>query len=182
MNRSFVKMRFVRFNLVGALGMAVQLGLVALLTRVMSPTAATLCAVAAAVTHNFVWHWLWTWSDVQHGDRTMAGHFVRFALANGVVSLAGNAAVMWLLADRGTLPPIPANLIAIAVCGLLNFRASDRIVFRSGPLVGQARIECERVFSWLIPYRPCRTTSARSNRTSMRRRCRFITASITRRT
>jgi putative flippase GtrA len=112
--------------------MAVQLGLLAVLTRLIDPITSTALAVAAAVVHNFAWHWFWTWSDARHRDRTMAGHFARFALANGLVSLAGNIAIMLVLAGSGALPPVPANLVAIGVCGLLNFWASDRLVFASG--------------------------------------------------
>ena len=120
-------MRFVRFNVVSALGMAVQLGVLSALVQIMNPVMGSALAVTAAVIHNFAWHWYWTWSDSRHGNRTMAGRFVRFALANGVVSLAGNMTVMLVLVD-----PLPANLVAIGICGLLNFWTSDRLVFGAG--------------------------------------------------
>jgi putative flippase GtrA len=125
-------MRLVRFNLVGVLGMAVQLGLLSVLTQVMNSISATVLAVAAAVVHNFAWHWFWTWPDARHRERTMTGHFVRFALANGLVSLAGNSVAMLVLVGSGALRPVPANLVAIGMCGLLNYWASGRLVFASG--------------------------------------------------
>ena len=45
------------------------------------------------------------------------------------MSLIGNAlAVRWLVGELH-FPVVPANLIAIAACCLLNFLLSDRVVF-----------------------------------------------------
>src|SRR4030095_8220151 len=55
--------RFVRFNLVGALGIGVQLtGLWVLVEVGRAPyLVATAAAVSAAIVHNFLWHVWWTW-------------------------------------------------------------------------------------------------------------------------
>jgi putative flippase GtrA len=37
---------------------------------------------------------------------------------------------MRLLVGQGHLPPLPANVLSIAACSVLNFLASDRLVFR----------------------------------------------------
>ena len=127
-------MRFLRFNLVSALGVVVQLGVLSALVHVMDYLVGAVLAVIVAVIHNFAWHWHWTWRDSRHGNRTMAGHFVRFALANGFISLAGNAVVMLALVGSHLLHPLPANVVAIGVCGLLNFWTSDKLVFGAGRL------------------------------------------------
>jgi putative flippase GtrA len=120
--------RFVVFNAVAMLGVAVQLGSIALLTEVANVhyLPATAIAVAAAVLHNFLWHRRWTWAD----RRVPALRSLRrFALTNGVVSLAGNLGVMATLVSGAHVPPIPANVVAIALCGLLNFWLGDTFVF-----------------------------------------------------
>lgn len=120
--------RFVVFNAVGALGVALQAGCVALLTGVMHMhyAPATAIAVAAAVMHNFLWHRCWTWRD----RRVPALRSLRrFAMTNGVVSLAGNLGVMATLVSGAQVPPVPANLVAIALCGVLNFWLGDAFVF-----------------------------------------------------
>lgn len=132
-------MRFIRFMLVSALGVAVQLGVLAALVHVMDAVAGTAVAVAAAVIHNFAWHWHWTWPDSRHGPRSLVDHFVRFALANGVVSLAGNIVLMLMLVGSNRLHPLPASLVAIGVCGLFNFWTSDRLVFAQGKCKGSER-------------------------------------------
>jgi putative flippase GtrA len=120
--------RFVVFNTVGALGVAVQLGSMALLTGVAKVhyLPATVIAIAAAVVHNFLWHRRWTWGDRRVPARRS---LVRFALTNGVVSLAGNLGVMATLVSGAHVSPVPANIVAIALCGLLNFWLGDTFVF-----------------------------------------------------
>ena len=122
---------FLRFSVVGAIGIAVQLGALALLRRAdMDYLLSTVLAVEAAVLHNFVWHERYTWREraVESGWESVA-RLVRFHLTNGAVSLAGNAVAMRWLVGELRLPVIPANLIAIATCWLLNFVLSDRVVF-----------------------------------------------------
>ena len=125
--------RFVRFNAVGALGIAVQLtGLWVLvdLWGVAYPLA-TAVAVALAVVHNFVWHQRWTWGDRQSDRSATALAFVRFAGTNGVISIVGNIAIMLVLVNVTGAHPLMANAIAIATCGLINFATSDLFVFQT---------------------------------------------------
>jgi putative flippase GtrA len=127
-------MRFVRFNTVGAAGVGVQLAAVWLLAEVahVHYLLATPAAVALAVVHNFIWHRRWTWYD-----RDAAGvfaAFVRFAVANGALSLAGNLGVMATLVSGAHVEPVLANGVAISVCGLLNFWLGDTVVFRRASL------------------------------------------------
>jgi putative flippase GtrA len=124
--------RFLRFNGVGMLGIAVQLLTVSALLRWtgLNETVATALAVSAAVLHNFVWHHSWTWAD-RRQDRHPVLTLWRFVLANGVISLIGNVAVVWFLTSFTPLGGVVANVVGIAVCGLINFGVSDRVVFRT---------------------------------------------------
>ena len=56
--------------------------------------------------------------------------FVRFNLTTGAISILGNAVFTTLLAQRTRMPLLAANGTAIALCALLNYLASDRLVFR----------------------------------------------------
>ena len=57
--------RIGRFNVVGLGGFLLQLGTLALLTRVFGwhYAAATAVAIEAAILHNFIGHSRWTWAD-----------------------------------------------------------------------------------------------------------------------
>jgi len=125
---------FIRFNVASFAGILVQLAMLWLLTSRagIHYQAATLLAVAAAILHNFVWHWRWTWADRALTPRAAADAFGRFALTNGAVSLVVNLMAMPLLVTVAGLPPVPANLLAIASAGLANFYLADRVAFRHG--------------------------------------------------
>ena len=124
--------RWVVFNGVGALGVAVQLGVLAFLTKAanLPVPVATLIAVELAILHNFAWHQRWTWSNRPAScSRDVLRRLARFHVLNGMVSLIGNVLITTALVRLGA-DPIAANGAAILACSLVNFFASDRLVFR----------------------------------------------------
>jgi putative flippase GtrA len=56
---------------------------------------------------------------------------LRFHLSNGLVSIAGNLALMAWLCGEWQVPTLAANGIAIVACSLVNFVLADRWVFGS---------------------------------------------------
>jgi len=136
--------RWIKFNLVGAGGIGVQLVALWLLTVAgVDYMLATALAVEAAVLHNFLWHERFTWADriverqtprSPDATRRMRASLVRllrFNLTTGAVSIGGNLLLMRLLVGGAHLRPVIANLISIAGCSLVNFLVSDRWVFRA---------------------------------------------------
>lgn len=125
--------RWIRFNGVGALGVGVQLAVLGWLVRGTDThyLVATAIAVEAAVLHNFVWHERWTWRDRPSPSvASLLMRLARFHLLNGTISMAGNLALMRVLAGSSQLDPVAANIIAIVVCSIVNFAASEVLVFR----------------------------------------------------
>lgn len=124
--------RWLKFNLVGAVGIGVQLAALVVLTRSgVSYLPATALAVEAAVLHNFVWHERFTWSDrASLTPRKWLMRLVRFNLTTGVISIAGNLLLMRLFSGQLHVPVLPSNLLAIATCSLANFVVSHVLVFR----------------------------------------------------
>ncbi len=137
--------RWGKFNLVGAVGMAVQLGVLAIVNR-MAPghyMVATAIAIEITLLHNFVWHLHYTWRDRfptlnakgafrmgQPGDRgALATNLIRFHLSNGLVSMVGNLALMPLLVEGARIPVVAANAIAILCCSIVNFFLGDQWAF-----------------------------------------------------
>ena len=129
--------RWAAFNLVGAGGLALQLATLASLIEVAQVhyLAATIAAVEAAVLHNFIWHQWWTWRDrPSAAPGETAQRLLRFHLTNGAISIVGNVIMMAGLTGALGVAPVPANVLAIAACSLVNFAASEWVVF-SGPPV-----------------------------------------------
>lgn len=122
----------MKFNLVGGIGIGVQLAaLWTLTTAGLGYMSATALAVEAAVLHNFIWHERFTWVDRGNGGLADGlGRLVRFNLSTGIVSIIGNLMLMRMLVGGLHLRPMPANLVAIAICSVVNFVVSDRWVFR----------------------------------------------------
>jgi putative flippase GtrA len=138
--------RWWRFNLVGAVGAAVQLGSLAAFTH-LAPRSylwASAAAVEIALLHNFLWHQRFTWRD--RAGWTL-GTLARFHFSNGLVSMLGNLVLMRLLVGsspvRGSLVQgslarsphltvIAANAVAILCCSLANFCLGNAWAFRTG--------------------------------------------------
>ncbi len=125
-------LRWLKFNFVGGIGIAVQFAALFLLKSALhfDYLFATAFAVEAAVVHNFVWHEQFTWSDrVQPAWRASLARFARFNLTTGAVSIVGNLALMRVMVGEGHLNYLLANAIAILLCSVANFLVSDSWVF-----------------------------------------------------
>jgi putative flippase GtrA len=128
-------MHWVKFNVVGVGGLALQAGALFLLTHIthsISYLTATVLAVELAVLNNFVWHQLWTWRDrpsstVNETLRRLA----KFNITTGLVSIAGNLVFMSILVGRLGVAIVLANLISVLACSLLNFILADRLAFKA---------------------------------------------------
>ncbi len=127
--------RLLKFNLVGAVGILVQLGVLHSLTSGLGVNylPATALAVETAVLHNFIWHERFTWADRAGLPGRSLGRLLRFNLTTGAVSVVGNLGFMSLLVEQAHLPFLMANLVTISLCSLVNFVVSDRLVFRAQP-------------------------------------------------
>jgi putative flippase GtrA len=125
--------RWVKFNLVGGIGIGVQLAALWVVTRVLlcNYWIATGLAVETAVLHNFLWHQRFTWVDREPSNwRESVLGVLRFNLTNGLVSILGNLILMRALVGGLHLRILMANLLSIACCSAANFFLSEKYVFR----------------------------------------------------
>ena len=124
---------FIRFNVVGVFGFALQSGALFVLTHGSHPfgyLVATAAAVELAVLNNFVWHQRWTWRDrPSAATGETLRRLAKFNLTNGAVSIAGNLVFMSILVGRLGLPIAGANVASVAACSICNFFLADRIAF-----------------------------------------------------
>ena len=128
-------LHWIKFNVVGVLGFALQVGALFVLTHTSHPISyltATALAVELAILNNFFWHQLWTWRDrpsltVNETLRRLA----KFNITTGLVSIAGNLVFMSILVGRLGVAIVLANLISVLGCSLLNFILADRLAFKA---------------------------------------------------
>jgi len=124
---------WIKFNVVGLFGFALQTGALFVFTRNMprlSYLAATAIAVELAVLNNFVWHQRWTWRDRPSLTKVdTLRRLAKFNVTTGLVSLVGNLVLMSVLVGGLGLPIVGANLLTVAACSILSFFLADRIAF-----------------------------------------------------
>jgi putative flippase GtrA len=132
-------LRWGKFNLVGAMGMGLQLAALALFNRWMAGhyLYASAAAIELTLLHNFIWHLHYTWSDRRDGA-TRLRQLVRFHLSNGLVSMLGNLALMRLLVHEARLPLLVSNVIAILCCSVANFCLGNNWAFAEACKADQA--------------------------------------------
>jgi len=123
-------LRWGKFNLVGAAGVVLQLGLLAIFNHVVPGhyLLATAAAIEITLFNNFVLHVRYTWRDRRDGS-AVVDRLLRFHLSNGLVSFAGNVVLMRVLAGQAHLPVLAADGIAILCCSIANFALSDLWAF-----------------------------------------------------
>jgi len=123
--------RWLKFNAVGAGGIAVQLVVLTLLKSglALNYLLATALAVEAAIVHNYSWHQRLTWLDRPTGNAWL--RFLKFNLTTGMFSIVGNVLLMRCFVTAFHLNYLFANVLTITTCSLLNFLVSDRFVFEA---------------------------------------------------
>ena len=127
--------RWLRFNLVGLAGFAVQMLTLAVLTHGLGVRAgiAVPVAVLIVVSHNFLWHERVTWTGGHLGKGRLR-RWLAFNLSTGVISVVANMAVTPLLMAVIEVPLLVANAIAVVTASMVNFLMSDRLIFGSAQL------------------------------------------------
>jgi putative flippase GtrA len=125
--------RWGKFNLVGAIGLVVQLAALALFNRWSRGhyLYASAAAVELTLMHNFVWHVHYTWRDRRERSEILS-RLLRFHLSNGMVSMLGNLALMHLLVYDAHFPLLASNLVAVLCCSIVNFCLGIEWVFTAG--------------------------------------------------
>jgi len=125
-----VFIRWGKFNLVGAMGMIVQLTALALFNRWIGGRYLLASAAAIEITllHNFAWHLHYTWRE-RRDHSTRLAQLLRFHLSNGLVSLVGNLVLLRILVQDAHLPLLVSNGIAILFCSIINFSLGDNWAF-----------------------------------------------------
>ncbi len=124
-------MRLSRFLVVGGLGFAVQLSVATVLLVMGVPAVASPpIAIEAAIVHHHAWHRRWAWRDRADGTPWLQT-LLRSHVGSGATSLVAGVAAVALLA--GVVPPIAAQVAAVATCAAANYLIADRWVFARRP-------------------------------------------------
>jgi putative flippase GtrA len=123
-------LRLGKFNMVGVMGMGVQLLALTCFDRWFAGRYlyASAAAIELTLIHNFIWHRKYTWSGNSHKVGWVA-QFVRFHLSNGLVSMLGNLALVRLFVHELRLPLLVSSTLAVICCSLVNYSFANSWVF-----------------------------------------------------
>jgi dolichol-phosphate mannosyltransferase len=119
--------RFLRFAIVGASGVVVDMGLLFLLsdphTLAWGLTRSKLVGAEAAIINNFLWNDAWTFRDIARAQKHFGAKLGRFAKFQVIclVGLALNAALLNLQFNMLGVNRYVANAVAIAIVTVWNF-------------------------------------------------------------
>jgi putative flippase GtrA len=121
--------RFIKFAIVGAIGMVVDLTVLTISREVLGLPLSIAVAVGftVAVISNFTWNRLWTFPESR--QRPIAGQLVQFTIVN-IVGLGINELIvlglhpLFLLATHDPLAYLTAKVVAIGVVLFWNYFAN----------------------------------------------------------
>lgn len=123
--------RWLTFNAVGAVGAVVQTAALWCLVEQAGAhyLQASALAIELAILVNFALHRRWTWRDRTVGLRRQ---LVRYNLLHGATAILNLACLAWLV-ERAGMAYLPAGILSVATCSLVNFTISHGAVFVTPP-------------------------------------------------
>ena len=133
---SLVRLRFVKFGLVGASGVVVNTLLLALLTSGagLFYVASALLATEASIVWNFVLSERWVFQG--RGDGGRVRRFLSFTVVNSLAfGLSGP--LLWVLVSGLGLHYLLANLLSIGGMMILRFLVADKLIWGAGRPLGR---------------------------------------------
>ena len=123
--------RMLRFCVVGASGLAVNMGILILLTEKFHfpYLLSSLIAIEISILTNFALNNMWTWSD-RHGESVLR-RMIKYHTVAGMTAFAGNWLLLVLLTELCGVDYRVANIIGIAAGVMLNFFLNNLWTFRT---------------------------------------------------
>jgi dolichol-phosphate mannosyltransferase len=124
--------RLLKFGVVGATGIAVNMGSLYLLTDFgkIPYFVASLIAIELSILSNFSINLGWTWKD-RSGAGTVWSKLVRYHIGVGITALLGNYLILIAMTEWFGVYYLVSNLVGIAVGTLANYIVNDLWTFKN---------------------------------------------------
>lgn len=123
--------RILKFGVVGASGVAVNMGCLYLLKEFagLPYFVASLIAIELSILSNFTINLLWTWRD-RSGEGSLWTKMIRYHIGAGATAFLGNYLILIALTELFGVHYLISNLIGIGVGTLANYVINDLWTFR----------------------------------------------------
>ena len=128
---SVLSPRIIKFGIVGASGVGVNVGCLYLFTEYagMPYFIASIIAIELSILSNFTVNLLWTWRD-RSEEGSIWVKMIRYHIGAGATAFLGNYIVLIALTELAGIHYIISNLVGIAVGTFSNYLISDLWTFR----------------------------------------------------
>lgn len=123
--------RLLKFGVVGASGVAVNMGFLYLLKEFAGFPyfVASVIAIELSILSNFTINLFWTWRD-RSGEGSLRTKIIRYHIGAGATAFLGNYLILIALTEIFGIHYLISNLIGIAVGTLANYIINDLWTFR----------------------------------------------------
>ena len=127
---------FVRFCVVGASGVVIDMSMLYLLsdpsTLHWGLTRSKFLAAEAALLNNFIWNDMWTFGDISREQNTMSQRAKRFLKFNAICSIGIilNILILNIEFNFFHMNRYVANLVAIGLVTLWNYKSNKEFSWR----------------------------------------------------
>lgn len=131
LKKSVFSPRLIKFGIVGATGVAVNVGCLYLLTEFarLPYFVASVIAIELSILSNFTINLLWTWRD-RADEGTAWTKIVRYHIGAGATAFLGNYLILIALTELFGIHYMVSNLIGIAVGTFSNYLINDLWTFK----------------------------------------------------
>jgi dolichol-phosphate mannosyltransferase len=131
LKRSVLSPRLIKFGIVGASGVVVNVGALYLFTEFarIPYFVASVIAIELSILSNFTVNLLWTWRD-RSKEGTLWTTIVRYHIGAGATAFLGNYLILIALTEFFGMHYMISNLIGIAVGTFSNYLINDLWTFK----------------------------------------------------
>lgn len=131
LKKSVLSPRIIKFGVVGASGVIVNVGSLYVLTEFarIPYFIASLIAIELSIISNFTINLLWTWRD-RADEGTLWKKIVRYHIGAGATAVLGNYLILIALTEFFGMHYMLSNLIGIAVGTFSNYLINDLWTFK----------------------------------------------------
>jgi len=122
--------RVLKFSIVGASGVLVNMGMLFFLTEVLNLfyMISSILAIEISIVTNFVLNDLWTWHDRQ--KKNLLARVLQYHISVGITAVVINWLLLIILTEFFGLYYLISNLIGISAGTLSNFVINDLWTFK----------------------------------------------------
>lgn len=134
MNLNLLK-RIFSFQFIGWIGTVLNLAVLWLCYDVLqwSLLVSGALAIEAAIIHNFVWYYFWTWSDrVEYTFRDFFHLLVKYNILTAAIDFIIRLSILWVLTEYFGIHYLISDIIGMFIAPIIKYITNDAYIFSTG--------------------------------------------------